>query len=193
VDPRGFGDYAKAKRTIEKQLDLSIENDVLDQLEGDLSVSFSVDGKFGARSRVKNPQAFDRTLAKLGAVLPDIAEGAFGESVGYAKPKRGGDFYALATADGRSIVYGVVDGIFVLANDARTAGRLSSEDTKSVPDAEGSVVLNADAAELVRQLLGQLGQAGLAGAAVSGPLGDLTGSVSAETGGITGSFKLGFE
>lgn len=193
VDPAGFGDYAKAKRTIERQLDLSIENDLLDQLEGDLSISFAVDGKFGARTRVKNPQAFDRTLAKLGRVLPDIAEGAFGESVGYAAPKRGGDFYALATADGTSIVYGVVDGIFVLANDARTAGRLSSEDTKSVPDAEGAVVLNADAAELVRQLLGQLGQAGLAGAAVSGPLGDLTGSISAETGGITGSFKLGFE
>ena len=193
VDPSGFGDYAKAKRTIEKQLDLSIENDLLAQLEGDLSVSFSVDGKFGARSRVKNPEAFEKTLAKLGEVLPDIAEGAFGESVGFAKPKRGGDYYALATADGTSIVYGVVDGIFVLANDARTAGRLSSEDTKSVPDAEGAVVLNADAAELVRQLLGQLGQAGLAGAAVSGPLGDLTGSLSAETGGITGNFKLGFE
>lgn len=193
IDPSGYGDYAQAKRTIEKQLHLDIQNDLLSQLEGDLSITFAVNGKFGARAPVKDPQAFDKTLAKLGKVLPAVAKGALGEPVGYAKPKRGGDFYALSTAGGDSIVYGVVDGVFVLANDARIAGRLSSEDTKVVPGTKGAVVVNADAARLVQQLLGQLGGAGLAGAVITGPLGDLTGSMSAETSGITGNFKLGFK
>jgi len=193
IDPGGFGDYAQAKRTIEEQLDLDIEKDLLDQLEGDLSISFAANGKYGARAQVKDPEAFERTLAKLGKVLPDVAESAVGESVGYAKPKSGGDFYALSTADGDSVAYGVVDGVFVLANDPRMAGRLSSEDTKAVSGAAGSVVVNADAAQLVRQILGQVGGGGLAGALVTGPLGDLTGSMSAERSGITGNFKLDFE
>ena len=193
IDPSGYGDYAQAKRTIEKQLDLDIENDLLDQLEGDLAITFAVNGKFGARSKVKDPRRFDQTLAKLGRVLPDVAESATGESVGYAKPKKGGDFYALATADGDSIVYGVVDGVFVLANDARTAGQLSTEDTKPVQGSRGSVVVSADAAQLVQQILGQLAGAGLAGAVVTGPLGDLTGSLSSETSGLTGNFTLNFK
>jgi hypothetical protein len=152
-----------------------------------------VNGKFGARAQVKDPEAFDKTLARLGRVLPSVAESAVGESVGYAKPKAGGDFYALSTADGDSIVYGVVDGVFVLANDPRTAGQLSSEDTSAVPGAKGAVVLKADAGQVVQQLLGQFGGVGLAGAVLTGPLADLTGSMSAETSGITGNFKLGFE
>lgn len=195
IDPNGFGDYARAKRTIEKQLDVDVENDLLDQLEGDLSITFALDGKFGARAQVKDPERLDTTLAKLGKVLPAVAESAVGERVGYAKPKRGGDFYALSTADGDSVVYGVVDGIFVLSNDSRTASRLSSEDTRPVPGSEGSVVVNADAAQLVQQLLGlgQPGGAGPAGAVLTGPLGDLTGSISAETSGITGNYKLKFD
>lgn len=193
IDPGGYGDYAQAKRTIERQLDVDIENDLLDQLEGDMAITFAVNGKFGARSKVKDPRRFDQTLAKLGKVLPDVAESATGESVGYAKPKKGGDFYALATADGDSVVYGVVDGVFVLANDPRTAGQLSTEDTKPIAGSRGSVVVNADAAQLVQQILGQLGGAGLAGAVVTGPLGDLTGSVSTETSGLTGSFTLNFK
>ncbi len=78
IDPGGYGDYAAARRTIEKQLDLSIERDLLDQLEGDLSISFKVNGKFGARAQVKDPSRFDKTLAKLGKVLPDVAESALG-------------------------------------------------------------------------------------------------------------------
>lgn len=193
IDPAGYGDYATARRTIEKQLDLSLEKDLLDQLEGDLSISSTVDGKFGARAQVRDPQEFDKTLAKLGKVLPDAVEGVVGKPVGYAKPKKGGDFYALATADGDSVVYGVIDGVFVVANDAKLAGELSKESTRKVSGAEGSVVVNADAEQLVQQALGQLSGVGLAGAIVTGPLGDLTGSLSAETSGISGSFKLTFD
>jgi hypothetical protein len=54
-------------------------------------------------------------------------------------------------------------------------------------------VVSADAAQLVQQILGQLGGAGLAGAVVAGPLGDLTGSLSSETSGMSGNFTLNFK
>ena len=191
VDPSGFGDYETGRRAIEKRLDIDIEDDVLEQLEGDLGVTIALDGKYGVRAELKDPEAFDRTLAKAGRVLPELGERLAGEPVGYAKPKRGGDFYALATADGDSVVYGVVDGVFVLANDAKMAGELSKASTKTVPGAEGSVVVNADAEQVARQVSAQL--RGLAGTLVTGPLDELIGSMSAAKDGVTGNFKLTFD
>jgi hypothetical protein len=195
IDPGGFGDYETGKRAIEQRLDVDIENDLLKQLEGDLGITVAVNGKYGIRAELKDPDTFDRTLAKLGRVLPDVAEGIVGEPVGYAKPKRGGDFYALATADGDSIVYGVIDGVFVLANDATTAGQLSKESTRAASGAKGSVVVSADAELLVRQSLAELADIGasFAGALVTGPLDELTGSMSTTKDGLTGNFKLTFD
>lgn len=191
VDPSGFGDYEASKRAIERRLGIDIENDLLNQLEGDLGVTLAVNGKYGVRAQLKDPAAFDKTLAKLGRELPDIAERIAGEPVGYAKPKRGGDFYALATADGDSVAYGVVEGVFVLANDARLAAQLSKASTKEVPDVKGSVVVNADAEQVARQLSTRL--QGLAGTLVTGPLDELIGSMSATKDGVTGNFKLTFD
>jgi len=98
VDPAGFGDYSAAKGTIERRLRITLEEDLLGQLSGDMSLSVGIDGTFGLRGDVKDPAAFDRTLMKLGRILPDVAEKAVGEPIGNSKPKPGQDFYALATA-----------------------------------------------------------------------------------------------
>lgn len=197
IDPAGFGDYSAGKQAIESRLDVSIEEDLFGQLEDDLSVSVGLDGTFGVRSRVADPAAFTRTLDKLGEALPDIAENAVGEPVGYAKPKKGEDFYALATADGDSVVYGVVDGVFVLANDSRRASTLAEDETKGVEGAEGAVSMSAPAAELATQAISRFGESGIGGALggslFSEPLGELTGSVAAETDGVTGRFVLTFD
>jgi hypothetical protein len=195
IDPGGFGDYETGKRAIERRLDVDIDEDILNQLEGDLSVSFAPNGDYGVRAELENPDEFDDTLAKLGRVLPDVGETLVGEPVGYAKPKRGGDFYALATADGDSIVYGVVDDVFVLSNDPRMAGQLSKASTTRVPGAKGALAVNADAERLAQQILAQvqgLG-GGLTGALVTGPLGDLTGSMTAAEDGVSGTFTLTFD
>jgi len=197
VDPAGFGDYSAGKQAIESRVDVSIEEDLLGQLEDDLAVSAGLDGTFGARSPVRDSAAFTRTLDKLGKALPEIAENAVGEPVGYAKPKKGEDFYALATADGDSLVYGVVDGVFVLANDSRRASTLAGDETRAVEDAEGAISMSAPAAELVSQAISRFGEAGIGGALggslLSEPLGELTGSVAAETDGLTGRFVLTFD
>ncbi len=197
VNPSRFGDYSAGKQAIESRFGVNIDDDIFGQLEDDVSVSFGLDGTFGLRSRVKDPEAFTASLDKLGGALPEIAEGAVGEPVGYAKPKPGEDFYALATADGGTVVYGVVDGVFVLANDSKRASRLAEDETKAVEGAEGSVATSADAQQLVRQGVQQFGKGGIAGSLggslFSEPLDAFTGSVGAETDGLTGRFELTFD
>ena len=121
VDPAGFGDYAKAKKTIDRQLGVSLDDDLIGQLTGDVSASISIDGKFGVRAELKDPQAFERTLAKVADVLPSFAEGAGFGTVGLSKPKGSEDFYALAQPDGDAVVFGVVDDVLMVANDAKRA------------------------------------------------------------------------
>ena len=197
VDPSGFGDYSAGKQAIESRLDLSIDDDIFGQLEDDVSVSIGLDGKFGVRAGVKDPQAFTATLDKLGKALPDIAENAVGEPIGYAPPKKGEDFYALATADGDTVVYGVVDGVFVLANDSTRASQLAEDETKDVEGAEGSIAMSADAQQLVSRGVSEFGGGGIGGALggslFAEPLGEFTGSVGAETDGLTGRLELTFD
>ncbi len=197
VDPSGFGEYSAGKQAIESRLDLSIDDDIFGQLEDDVSVGVGLDGKFGVRARVKDPQAFTATLDKLGKSLPDIVENAVGEPVGYARPKRGEDFYALATADGDTVVYGVVDGVFVLANDSGRASRLAEDATKDVEGAEGSIAMSADAGQLASRGIAEFGGGGIGGALggslFTEPLGAFTGSVAAETDGLTGRLELTFD
>ncbi len=94
-------------------------------------------------------------------------------------------------------MYGVKDGALVLANDDARAGALSSAETKAVEGAEGAISVSADAQQLATQVISRLGSAGpggaLGGSLFTEPLGDLTGSVSAEPEGITGSFTLKFD
>jgi Protein of unknown function (DUF3352) len=200
VDPAGFGDYAKAKATIDKQLGVSLDDDLIGQLTGDVAASISLDGKFGVRAELKDPQAFKRTLAKVADVLPSFAEGAGFGKVTLVKPKGGQKFYALTQPDGDRVVFGVVDDVLVVANDPARADELASAQPTAVPGAKGSVVLSADAQQIVNRLLGQFGPAlglgdlgGLGGALFTRPLGDLNGSMSASADELRGKFTLAID
>jgi hypothetical protein len=200
IDPAGFGDYAQAKKTIDKQLGVSIDDDLIGQLTGNISASLSLGGDFGVRSELKDPPAFERTLAKVADVLPNFAEGAGFGPVGLSKPKAGEDLYALAQPDGDSIVFGVVDDVLVVANDPARASQLGSEDPTAVPDASGSVVLSADAGRLVNTLLQQFGAAfglpdlgGIGTGLLTAPLGDMNGHASASADELRGKLTLAIE
>jgi hypothetical protein len=200
IDPAGFGDYAQAKKTIDKQLGVSLDDDLIGQLTGNLSATVSIGGDFGVRSELKDPRAFERTLAKVADVLPSFAEGAGFGKVGLSKPKGGGDFYALAQPDGDAVVFGVVDDVLVVANDPARASRLASEDPTAVKGASGSVVLSADAQQIVGTLLQQFGPAfglpdlgGLGTGLLTSSLGDLTGHAEASTDELRGKLTLAIE
>jgi hypothetical protein len=200
VDPAGFGDYAKAKKTIDTQLGVSLDDDLVGQLTGDVSSSISIDGKFGVRAQLEDPQEFERTLAKVADVLPSFAEGAGFGTVALSKPKGNEDFYALAQPDGDSVVFGVVDEVLVVANDPNRAGQLAGAQPTAVSGAKGSVVLSANAEQIVNTLLGQFGPllglgdlGGIGGALFTRPLGDLNGFMSASADELRGKFTLAID
>jgi hypothetical protein len=198
VNPQSFGQYEQAKRQIERRQNVDFDRDVIEQLSGDMSVNLAVDGTYGVRATLKDPAAFKRTLAKIAPILPAFAEGAGGGKVALSRPKPGQDFYALAQANGSSIVFGVVDDAFVLSNRPRTAGTLSAASPQDVEGAKGSFVLSADAEQIAKAVLAQAGpQLGLGGALggslFTGPLGDLNGSITSSTDGLRGKVSLGID
>ena len=201
VDPDGSADLDDSIAQIESQLDLDLEKDLLSQLEDDVAVSVGLDGKFGARAQLKDPAKVERALDKLSSILSRLAAGATDERVGFAKPKPGEDFYALATGDGERFVFGVVDDVFVISNDPEVAGSLAADPTAAVPGAKGAIVLKANAEELGQEILKQvegdlLDSTGfeigdrIRGAIATRPLDELTGSIEASTEGLSGSFEL---
>jgi Protein of unknown function (DUF3352) len=200
IDPAGFGDYARAKETIDKQLGVSLDDDLIGQLTGNVSASVSPDGGFGVRAELKDPQAFERTLAKVADVLPSFAKGAGFGAVRLTKPRGAGDFYVLSRRGGGVVVFGVADDVLVVASDARRARELASEEPVAVQGAKGSVVAGADAERLVRRLLEDFGPAfgipdlgALGTGLLTRPLGDLSGSASASTDELRGRLTLGFD
>jgi hypothetical protein len=192
VDPEGFGDYARAKKTLEARLDIDIDDDLVGQLGGNVAATLSADGKFGLRAELEDPARFERTLAKAAPELPSLVQGA---GAGRATIERQGDLYVLSQPDGETITFGVVNDVFVLGHEQDSAAvrRLADEQPVEVPDAKGSVVVSADAERVANELLRfyGVGGGGLLGPQLfTGPLGQLVGSVSASTEGLKGELKL---
>jgi hypothetical protein len=196
VDPQGFGAFELALAQIERSQDVDVEDDLLAQLEGDLAVTVNLGGGFGARAELEDPARFERTLAKLADVLPELARGIAGEEVGFAEPKAGEDFYAIATADGDKIVFGVVDGVFVLANDPQIAGSLAADRTRALPGGRGALVVGTDAEQVVVAILDEIEGLGFdlddafRRPRARQPLDELNGSFEVSTERLTGRLRL---
>jgi hypothetical protein len=197
VDRNGFRSFEEGKAELESELDIDLDDDLLSQLDGDLQVSIDPDGgSFAARAELAEPAAFEQTLTTIEDVLPSIAEGAAGEGVDFTKPSAGEDLYSLATSGDERIFFGVVDDVFVIANDADVAGTLAGADTAAVAGASGALVLNANAERLARTALEQARGQGfdlrdrIEGAVGTGPLDELVGSFEVTTDGLTGNFTV---
>jgi hypothetical protein len=197
VDPSGFGDYEQAKKTIDKQLGVSLDDDLIAQLTGNVSATVALGGGFGLRADLKDPKEFERTLTKIANVLPSFAQGAGLGPVALTKPKGERGFYSLKRADGSEVDFGVAGDVLVVASDTRRAALLAREQPVDVPGASGSVTMSTDAEQLVNNLLKQFGAAfGLndLGALGTGlftrPLGDLNGHLSASPDELRGKFSL---
>lgn len=203
VDPGQFGSYETAKQTVEKQLKVDIDDDLLKQLSGDISLSSSIGGKFALKAKVEDEAAFKKTLAKLGKVLPAIIQSSSGQKPSYSAAKGSNGLYSLSSS-GQSFAYGVIDGNFVLSDTPASARQAATATTTKVEGAKGALSMRADAAQLVTQGIRQATQSGLGGSQLglggalggslfTGPLGDLSGSAKADKSGLTGNFSLSFK
>jgi hypothetical protein len=190
ISPEGFAEYQQAKQQIAQGLNVDIDEDLIGQFTGDLSVAVDLGGNFAVRAELENPREFEQTLERLVRVIPSFAEGAGLGDVGVSRPRGDEDFYAVAGADGEGVVYGVVDDVFVLANDAERAGDLASEQPQEVEGAQGAFVVRADAEEVAGALLSQLGGFFQLGTEFTAPLGDLVGSLRADEDGLRGQLQL---
>ena len=195
ADSGRLGELDTVKKQFGRRLKVDIDRDLVDQLAGEASISAGLDGSYGFRVELDDPRAAKRTLDRLAERAPDIGKTFDLDAPAVVRPRRGEDFYALATADGERAVFGVVDDVFVLAQDPAQAGELAAADPGTVPGAAGSVVLQADAEALATEIASQRldGIEGLGAGLFTGPLGQLTGSLEAETDGLRGHMQLEIE
>lgn len=186
TDPAGYANYTRQKAKLAKQLGVNIDRDVIGQLTGNSAVSIALNGDFALRADLRDPAAAEATLKKAAPRLVKIAKG---KSLGLSTPKNGKGLYAIAQANGKKLVFGVVGKSFVAATDAARAAQFAGQSPSTVPGAKGSLVLASDARTLANAIAQRQGQ-GTAAQIVTGALGDLIGSIDAETSGITGNLKL---
>ena len=190
VEPQTFGDYETGKHAISQRLGVDLDKDLFGQLTEDLSVSLAVNGSFGARAEVKSPEAFADTVDKLAGALPEL-----GSSSGVTDVRRRGDLYEARLADGGRFFFGMRNDVFVVASDAARARRIGSAEPSSVDEADGSLVMAANAEQVALQVIERIGpQLGLTGLLGGGlfarPLDELSGSASSSTDGMRGRFSL---
>jgi Protein of unknown function (DUF3352) len=189
VDPNSFGDYAQGKQALSAQLDIDVDEDIFAQLTGSLSVSATLEGEFGVRADVKDPEAFSATVDKVAEALPE-----FGSGLGIQRVRRLGDQYEVLLEGGGSVVFGMAGDAFVAGTDSARVDAMARAKPTSVDGASGSLVLGADAEALARQLFADLlPQFGVPDPLVpvfARPFDELTGSVVTRTDGMQGELSL---
>jgi hypothetical protein len=185
TDPKGYADFQRRKQQANKTLGIDIDKDVIDQFQGDASLSVGIDGGFAVRSDLRDPKAFQATLRKA---APKLAKLGKKEHVAVVVPKKPDGFYALANAKGKKYVFAVIGGKFVLATDPGRASQFAGQSAGAVPGAKGSLAMAMDTRAIANQVAAKQGQSGAA--LITGSLGDFVGWVQTETSGMTGRFKL---
>jgi hypothetical protein len=185
TEPKKYARFQRRKRAANKTLGIDIDKDVIDQFQGDASLSVGLDGGFAVRSDLRDPAAFQKTLRKAAPKLKKLAKN---QHVGIAVPKKPDGFYGLATAKGKRYVFTVRGGKFVLATDAARAAQFTGQSAAPVPGAKGSLTMAMDTRAIANQVAAKQGQNGAQ--LITGSLGDLTGWVQTETSGMNGTFKL---
>jgi hypothetical protein len=181
VDPAGYAEYETGKVALGRRLGIDVDEDLVGQI-GDVTAAVSLDGTFGVRAELADASAFEDTLARVMERLPELAG---------ATVTRDGQFYEVA-AEGETVAVGVADGALVAADTPARAAEVARRALVDAEGQEGAFVAVADVERLVNAVLDQLRSAfGVVGGSVfTGPLGDLTQSLSASTDALTGRLEL---
>jgi hypothetical protein len=178
-NPKSYPGLLRNKAKVSKQLGADFDRDVIGQLTGNASISVAIDGGVAARADLRDPTAATAMLKKFERVA----------KVPVTPPSSGNGFYTVTQANGKKLVFNVIGRSFVAATDAARAAQFAGQSPSAVDGAKGSLVFFSDARALANAVAAQRGQ-GVAAQIVTSALGDLTGSIQAETSGITGHLKL---
>ena len=166
VDPAQFGSYETAKKTLETQLKINIQKDVIDQLQDGVSVSVAPSGgKVAVKGQVKDAAAFKKSLAKVTKLLPaDHPElhRQQAEDLALGRPLRGQTPHAARSPTG----WWATPSCSPTARPRR--GRWPRRPTATVPGAKGALAMQADAEQVVVQALKQISALGPGSAAGPG-------------------------
>jgi hypothetical protein len=181
------------KLQISKQLGVDIEEDLLNQLDGNASASVSLQGDVGFRSELADARSVEETLSRIASRLRRPTGGIGAESLRLERASKRSSLYTLRSKGEQPLTVGVEDELFVVAPSLERAEALAAAPPNAVPDAAGAVTLLADASTIAEELVSPA-------AAFLGnprifvePLGQLTGSLEADTSGMRGHFLLTVE
>lgn len=185
TDPAEFREYDTSKQAASRQLGIDIDKDVIDQFSGDASITGGLGGEFGVRSSVKDPDAMRGTLDKI------VDAGRAGDT---RFEEADGLVHSTNAEDGDELYFGMVDDVFVAAEQPDVAKRLATVEPKPVEGAKGSLTAIADGEAIAKAILQQQGGAGaLGGQFFTGAVGDATGWLTTSPDGMRGRVKLKIE
>ena len=193
AEEAGAGEIELVKSQISERLGIDLDEDLIGQLTGEASVAVGLEGDVGFRSELADPAAFEDTLDQISQRLPQAAAGIGAQGLSLQAPSGGSSLYELRTPDGPPLSLGVVGGLLVAAQDEQRAQALAAAAPEEVPDAEGSLTVRADAATIAEQAVAPFALLLGDPQAFLEPLGDLTGSLEADTSGLRGQFLLTVE
>lgn len=181
TDPEGFREFAADKERLGQKLNIDVDRDLIDQLNGDTTVAGGLDGSWSLRGGVKDPAAMKETLDKM----------ADAGTVGDTTFSRSGDL-VQSSGDGDPVYFGMVDDIFVAGPSPDAAKQMADVEAKPLPGAKGAATSVADGEAIAKAIIARSGQNQAAGL-FTGPIGDVTAYASAEPGGLRWHAKLKIE
>ena len=206
-------DFVRDVATVEREREIDFEREFLRQFNGPSQSLLNSDGRFAARSEVRDPQRLAATMEKIAPDLGRLVEDLQGlQSTGLGAllllapdapaatsvlgsanvrvESLGDDLYRMSGLVGPGpdeIVFGLVDDVFVVAEDEQAAQEIATEPAEPFDGPPGAAVVRASGVAL------QEGATDLLGIGSPGRLAsEVTGSLAAEEDGLRGRLVAEF-
>jgi hypothetical protein len=167
-------DFVRDVATVERERGIDFEREFLRQFDGPSQSLLTPDGRFAARSEVRDPERLAATMEKIAPDLGRLVEDLQGlrssglglllllapdapaatsvlDSANVRVRPIGRDLYRMSGLEGPGpdqIVFGLVGEVFVVAEDERAAAEIASAPTEAFEGPAGPAVMHASGAAL---------------------------------------------
>ena len=189
----GAEEIELVKLQISEQLGIDLDEDVINQLTGNASLSVGLQGEVGFRSELADAGSVEDALDRISRRLPRAAGGIGAQDLRLEPTSKTSNLYALRMQGGPPLTVGVEDEVLVVAPTTTQAEALAAAAPNAVPEAAGSVTLLADASTIAEQAVAPFAVFLGNPQSFVEPFGELTGSLEADTSGLQGHFLLTVE